>query len=51
MSFEIERKWALAELPKECGDDNAYDIEQCYFSSGPAVRIRKDLGEKNEENN
>ena len=47
MSFEIERKWALAELPKECRDDNVYNIEQCYFSSGPAVRIRKDLGHHN----
>ena len=45
MSYEIERKWVLKKLPKECKHIPPIIVEQCYFSSGPAVRIRKYSGE------
>lgn len=43
MSFEIERKWFLKELPEMCKTKAPCDIEQCYIASSPSVRIRKSL--------
>ena len=47
MIFEIERKWVLDKLPEMCKEKEPLNIEQCYFSSSPTVRIRKSLGHRN----
>ena len=48
MSFEIERKWFLKELPEMCKTKEPLDIEQCYIASSPCVRIRKSLSHKHQ---
>lgn len=45
--FEIERKWTLTKLPDFCKNYKSHEIEQCYISYSPEVRIRKSLNHKN----